>query len=80
MGSDAQRAGRGVSFRQLRSAAGASQSGASCVGYNSPSYWSWPAENLSIATAAVSQNPHILCALLRAQIWMAPDKRYGTSA
>jgi hypothetical protein len=56
----------------------ASLCGASCVGYNSPSYWSWPAENPSIATAAVNQNPHILCVLLRAQIWMAPDKRYGT--
>lgn len=75
LGSDAQRRGRGLSLRQARSPAGAGQSGANCAGYVAPSYWSWPSDNASIATAAVSENPHTLCALLSAQIWMAPDKR-----
>jgi hypothetical protein len=75
VGSEAQRAGRGMSLRQLRAPAGSTQSGANCAGYMSPNSWSWTSDNASVATEAASHNPHLLCALLSAQVWMAPDKR-----
>lgn len=37
-------------------------------------YWSWSSPDPTVA-AGVPTDPHLLCALLRAQMWIAPDQR-----
>ena len=75
VGSVAQRRSRGVALRQQRAPAGSAENAAHCAGFPSMSCWSAISENPAIATAAASHGPHILCAVLQAQVWMAPDHR-----
>jgi hypothetical protein len=74
--SAAQLVGRGITLNDRFSQPGASAGGGVCGGFPCPwSGWSWSADDASTAASAPAHNPHVLVALVRAQVWLVPDER-----